>query len=899
MSGEPRRKRRRGWLRVGIAILAFEVIYVIGANVFLNSSLANDVINRRPDRIYIEWGSVWTLVPGLVHVKDLGFRNQTRRTQSYIAVDDLTVFCALSAFVQRTFRTHWLRASGIVIKVRPRPVDLASIETVKDYFPSIPGLGLTPAQDLSRSQMKKPWRIQLNGITATSINDVWFANFRLRGNAEALGTADIVTRAEVLIENAEGKFLFDRATVNDQLVAEKLRGEFDSAMAPFVPRENPGVQALKFLSGELSVSAFVKDLSFINHYLQQTPWLELNGSSDLHGQITVDAGRIAGGTQLEFGNANITTTLGDYIAQGRGSIIGHVTDVAQDHADTGMTVRLGEVEIQHRDDELAHFKSPGLSFTVHSEPVVIGETVPINAVHLSIDQSDLPDLRLFNRYIPGSTAIDITGGAGQLKGKLSLTRENMAGKLWVTGEKTEIGIKDQSITTDLDVDIVLRNGDFGSNVYDFTGSSVQLQNATVANDRQPDGWRSDIKLHDGRLHWPGLAQRMQRLQSDNVSPLSLPSGSLSLSGGISDISVINPLFAKGPRVALQGPGTFEATLNLDAMKFTEDSNIAIRSDTLSLTFLDYLAVGQGEINARLQSVSERPALKLSVSTSNASLKRRGDVRNHIESLSIFMYATGAIEQGFNALTDPNVRIELKNGRVPDIRVYNDYLPHNSMALLISGQAQLDGWWELGSTNGRGELILSAPDVTAMIREQPVTGSVTLKSELHDGDVKAMQFDLRGTQLSVSDVVLSDQETSPWSGTLKIADGDIKLSRPINIDGIVDLSLQDTRPFIDLFGTRNGKPKWLSDVFNIKNITGRTKIRLDDNDITLNDMELSGDKLTLLGHIRFSNKNLKGMAYAKYRKFGAAVEVDGKEREWFFVKPKKKFDTYPGFNEYTQ
>jgi hypothetical protein len=217
-----------------------------------------------------------------------------------------------------------------------------------------------------------------------------------------------------------------------------------------------------------------------------------------------------------------------------------------------------------------------------------------------------------------------------------------------------------------------------------------------------------------------------------------------------------------------------------------------------------------------------------------------------------------------------------------------------MAQLVSGQAKVDGWWELGSTEGSGEFTLRAPDVAAMIRDQPVTGSVTLKSELHDGDLKTMQFDLRGTQLNISNVVLPEQKSSPWGGTLKIADGDIKLSRPINIDGVVDLSLQDTRPFVDLFGTRNGKPKWLSDVFNVKDVKGRTKIRLDDSDITLNDMELSGDKLTLLGHLRFSNKNLKGMVYANYRKFGAAVELNGKEREWYFVKPRKKFDTYPGF-----
>ncbi|MDH3693447.1 MAG: hypothetical protein OER96_02615, partial [Gammaproteobacteria bacterium] len=840
----------------------------------------------------IKWDSAWTVVPGLVHISNLRLRNQTRRVQSFIEVDKVTALCALTPFIQRTFRTHWLRASGVAVKVRPRPDDLQSVESIQAYFPAIPGLDLTPAAEMPRPEMKRPWRIQLDGIHAAAIRDIWFANVRLTGDANASGSANIVTRAEVAVPIANGEFAFEKTMINDTIVARHLNGNFETSMEPFVPRQNPGLAVFQFLSGELSLNASIDDLSFINYYLQQTPWLTLDGTSQLLGRVILDHGRLATGTNLAFSEADITTRLGDYRAKGRGRIVGKVTQTAPSSADSTMVVQFEQVDIKHRLDKQTHFSSTDFRIAVSSEPLVIGGVIPPTTVELNQTDGVIPDFSLYNRYLPAS-GVEIHGGVGELSGTLSVSQQRIHGSLQLKGKQVALEIKDQPVVSDIELDIALNNDDLNKGLFDFSGSRIQLRNAAIAGDTPATGWSGEIRLRNGKLEWPGIANRFAPTGAHKAQTLQLPSGTILLDGKISDIGVFNPLLANGPRLAVHGPGSLNATMELKELGLAKGSRVVVDSQSISLTFLDYIANGQGQVQGLLGDTSEQQQITLTADINDASLQRQGDTNNHIEKLALSMRATGKIEEKTNALNGTQARIELEHGRVRDIRVYNNYLPHNSMAQLVSGQAQVNGWWELDARTGTGELTLNAKKVIAKIRDQLVTGELTLNGKLYSGDLKTKHFDIRGTELVLDNILVQEQTDNPWTGSLKIAAGKLRLSQPIEIDGALDLSMQDTRPFINLFGARDGKPKWLANLFNVKNIEGTTNIKLDKRDLTLTGLTLTGDKLLLQGHLRFSDKNLDGIAYVKYRKFGATVELKGKEREWHLVKPNKKFAAYPG------
>ena len=49
-----RSDRFRSWaIRIGVALLVFEVLYVIAANIFLRTDLLTGLINKKPEKTHI------------------------------------------------------------------------------------------------------------------------------------------------------------------------------------------------------------------------------------------------------------------------------------------------------------------------------------------------------------------------------------------------------------------------------------------------------------------------------------------------------------------------------------------------------------------------------------------------------------------------------------------------------------------------------------------------------------------------------------------------------------------------------------------------------------------------------------------------------------------------------
>jgi len=66
---KPRPRLRKWGLGIPIALLALEVFYVVAANVALRSQFVADLINRKPEKMLIQWSSATTYFPGVVHIE--------------------------------------------------------------------------------------------------------------------------------------------------------------------------------------------------------------------------------------------------------------------------------------------------------------------------------------------------------------------------------------------------------------------------------------------------------------------------------------------------------------------------------------------------------------------------------------------------------------------------------------------------------------------------------------------------------------------------------------------------------------------------------------------------------------------------------------------------------------
>src|SRR5438067_7738519 len=78
--------------RILLLVLAAPVIvYLGGANVVLQSGLAERWINRHPERITVHWRAAWTIWPGTVHLRGFRLVSSDDHVQMELVIDRATV----------------------------------------------------------------------------------------------------------------------------------------------------------------------------------------------------------------------------------------------------------------------------------------------------------------------------------------------------------------------------------------------------------------------------------------------------------------------------------------------------------------------------------------------------------------------------------------------------------------------------------------------------------------------------------------------------------------------------------------------------------------------------------------------------------------------------------------
>ena len=77
--------RLRRWaVRIGIACLVLEVVYLIVGNLCIRMGVLESVINYKPEADFASWESAVTYFPGFLSFKGFTYRSQSMNSQMYV-----------------------------------------------------------------------------------------------------------------------------------------------------------------------------------------------------------------------------------------------------------------------------------------------------------------------------------------------------------------------------------------------------------------------------------------------------------------------------------------------------------------------------------------------------------------------------------------------------------------------------------------------------------------------------------------------------------------------------------------------------------------------------------------------------------------------------------------------
>ena len=120
------RPHRRGLRIAGLVLAALYLLYLIGANVFLNSAWGEAVVNRKPERYHAEWAWAVSLYPGHIHARGVVMGGHARVTRWTVASPVANGRIKVLPLLWREVAFGRIRARDVSVHVARAATDMPS-----------------------------------------------------------------------------------------------------------------------------------------------------------------------------------------------------------------------------------------------------------------------------------------------------------------------------------------------------------------------------------------------------------------------------------------------------------------------------------------------------------------------------------------------------------------------------------------------------------------------------------------------------------------------------------------------------------------------------------------------------------------------------------------------------
>ena len=399
--------------------------------------------------------------PLRAHARGISANGQTSSQQWQVQVTSASASVAILPLLQRTVEIYAADAENVDFRLRPRPKPDKDYAAIRDFFPPIEGRDPdSPAVPKPPRKAGEAWRIVVNNGHAHGEHSFWI--FQLRGAAAGDLYADVSheTRGGPLaVNNGKADIKLQTLTLNRDWEVSRdgtVKGEF--AMASFVPAEHRGLKALAFLTLDAEVKAPVDSLDFLDFYLRSTNGLELDGQGELAGRLHYDKGSLLPGSDVAVAATELVLKATPFTVRGDGEVKLSVAEAAPEL----LTVSTGfqALEAFHDDSQSLMFSGERLQVDIQGPAGLLNfaEQQGQRRVVVNIPEMAVPDLQVYQAFLPDKWPFRLLGGNGKLTGQGELTAQSLSAELNLLSENADVAFKDFRFRSNLDTGIRVSAG---------------------------------------------------------------------------------------------------------------------------------------------------------------------------------------------------------------------------------------------------------------------------------------------------------------------------------------------------------------------------------------------------------------------------------------------------------
>jgi hypothetical protein len=387
-------------------------------------------------------------------------------------------------------------------------------------------------------------------------------------------------------------------------------------------------------------------------------------------------------------------------------------------------------------------------------------------------------------------------------------------------------------------------------------------------------------------------------------PLAAVSGSAALTAEVTSLRFLGRVFDRASALGLDGEGRLEADLRLGRGRLLPGSRLEVQGDRLEARLFDSVARGVGRVVGRVEADGGDPQLHLEAVLGRFSIAaaKAGDGRPYFRGSGLRLSARSADALALGApVADVAAVLDLPEGEVPDLSVYNRLLPPRAGIEIVEGAGRARLHLELlGATHsGRGELAVSSEAARLRVQDLEVAGRFVLEAPLVSADVRSRRFDSGGARLELAPVTYREvgeaaaDDLRSWWARAELPRASVVWGSPATLGGTVKLEMQDSGLLLALFSRRRHFLRWFDEVLTVEGVRASGELRLDGSGFAVDGLRVTGGNLEVASRLRLAKGSREGDLFLRYGRLEVGIELRGGQRDWKLLRPREWFESWWG------
>ncbi len=905
-----RRHLRRRSVRWALAALGAVLVgYLVGVNVLLNIGFGRALVNLRPGSVRLTWSRAWTLWPGHLAVRGFLIEGRMRSRAWRVSIDRAQAGWSVWRLLRRELRFDGLRAEGVQTRLWR-----------VSYTPP-PGMKPTGGPAVPVPGALRTWRFTFDDIQATKVGNIeLFGVIVDCAGGEASGSFGYQLAGKFQVDGARAHCGGAGLAAGDLQLVRDARIDAEADLAPYSPREHPGMAGFDFLTGRLQARGVAEANRLLAKVAESVVAPTATAANEtLVMDLQVEDGALTAGSVLRIDGGSAAPSL--------------ALEVTAEPLATAVSFAAPGLEIAGREAARPLLASGPVSFSgstperrlsklfavardrKRGAPVVdIGlrgllemaePRLTIDSARAAIDFDaarvsgtiDVAALMARQLMVEG---LRVENGAFKLQPKAEQPAERGLGS-WTIGlwqakfeGLREVTVGDQRFVGPFDA---LLTGGFSPL------EGVELEQLTL------DAPRLDVFIGGqpaSRNAKLGVELSMALTDIGSTSArgsMRQLSGRVQFAGRVASLGWLQRYLGRLATLQVEGSGDVVADVAVRGGRLEEGSQLRLTLGRMRAAILDSVATGDATLLAKVAAVDGKPRAGIDVVFSRYGMASADGERDYLRGSNLRLrLASGDLDLA-DLVEDLTARVEAKGAEIPDLRAYNSYLPAGAGVDIQSGTGRLDLLLDLDHAAGtaRGGVVIHSTDVALGVADVTLRGVLHLDSKLRSTDLAGRRFDLDGTRLELVEVALVEtgedaSESQPgWWATVDLTKGHVDLRRPLGLEARLDMRMRDSGLLLSLASRRSRFLSWFGGVLDEEDVIATGQVTIDGGSIRIDPLRAEGGKVDLRARMHMAKDTRRIDVFLRHGHLAAGLELRDGKRDIKLLRPEAWYESRDGFD----